>query len=112
MSRDKTIAEAVKALGTLPLKHQPGTQWEYGVSTDVLGRLVEVLSGKTFDAFLEERIFAPLDMKDTAFLAPKDKRDRFTTLEASMATGLSGSGRRRRGTRPAPGSAACRCGPR
>jgi CubicO group peptidase (beta-lactamase class C family) len=54
---------------TLPLLFQPGSEWNYGVSTDVLGRVVEVVSGQTLDAFLEERIFRPLGMTDTAFAA-------------------------------------------
>lgn len=70
------LAGLVEKLGTLPLAHQPGTAWEYGVSTDVLGRLVEVVSGKPFGTFLEERIFAPLGMRDTAFYVPPAKHDR------------------------------------
>jgi CubicO group peptidase (beta-lactamase class C family) len=66
----------VNKLATAPLKHQPGTRWEYSVSTDVLGRLVEVLSGMPFDQFLEERIFVPLGMLDTAFYLSSDKLDR------------------------------------
>lgn len=75
-SRDDTNAELVAKLGRLPLLYQPGTRWEYGVSTDVLGRLVEVISGKTLGAFFEERIFRPLGMTDTAFWVPADKMSR------------------------------------
>jgi CubicO group peptidase (beta-lactamase class C family) len=74
--RDITNAELVTKLGQLPLLYQPGTRWEYGVSTDVLGRLVEVVSGKSLGEFFEERIFRPLGMQDTAFQVPADKLDR------------------------------------
>ncbi len=69
-SRDQTNAEQVAALGKIPLLHQPGSRWEYSRSTDVLGRLIEVLSGTTLGAYLEHRIFAPLGMIDTAFHVP------------------------------------------
>ncbi len=64
----------------LPLVFQPGTEWNYGVSTDVLGRVVEVISGQPLDVFLQERIFGPLGMTDTAFWVPDEKRDRFAEL--------------------------------
>ena len=64
-------------LSTLPLKYQPGTKFNYSVSTDVLGRVVEVASGQTLDAFFAERIFKPLDMVDSGFYVPADKVDRF-----------------------------------
>jgi CubicO group peptidase (beta-lactamase class C family) len=57
---DGTLAENVHRLAGLPLKHQPGAAWEYGLSTDVLGRLVEVVSEKSLDEFFRERIFGPL----------------------------------------------------
>src|SRR5262245_13476355 len=60
-----TIGENVKRLAKMPLVCQPGSAWEYGLSTDVLGRVVEVASGETLDAFLRERIFQPLKMTDT-----------------------------------------------
>ncbi|MGA2779723.1 MAG: serine hydrolase domain-containing protein [Steroidobacteraceae bacterium] len=69
-SFDMSAAEHVAALGRLPLLHQPGTRWEYGRSTDVVGRLVEVLSGSPLSAVLDEQIFAPLGMVDTAFHVP------------------------------------------
>ena len=64
----------------LPLVFQPGSEWNYGVSTDVLGRIVEVISGQPLDVFLRERIFEPLGMVDTDFWVPDDKRDRFAEL--------------------------------
>jgi CubicO group peptidase (beta-lactamase class C family) len=60
----------------LPLRFSPGDRWEYGVSTDVLGRVVEVVSGKTLGEFLNERIFTPLGMTDTGFHVPADKLNR------------------------------------
>jgi CubicO group peptidase (beta-lactamase class C family) len=63
----KSLAEMVKAVAGMPLLHQPGEVWEYSVSTDVLGRVVEVASGMDLDAFIEERITGPLKMRDTGF---------------------------------------------
>lgn len=80
LTTEKTIEETVKKLGTIPLKHHPGETWEYSVSIDVLGRLVEVLSGQPFDVFLQERIFGPLGMVDTAFWVPDAKLDRFAQM--------------------------------
>jgi len=71
--RDVTPAEQIERLSKVPLAHQPGTAWEYSLSTDVLGRVVEAASGMTLGAFLAERLFAPLKMTDTAFLVPKNK---------------------------------------
>ena len=70
----------VRKLGQIPLKSQPGSQWEYSVSVDVQGYLVEVLSGQKFSEFLEERIFSPLDMHDTAFFVPEEKLNRFSQM--------------------------------
>jgi CubicO group peptidase (beta-lactamase class C family) len=72
-----TLAGMTKKLGDLPLLYQPGTKWNYSVATDVLGRLVEVASGKSLDEFFAERIFIPLDMKDTGFFVHADKLNRF-----------------------------------
>jgi CubicO group peptidase (beta-lactamase class C family) len=72
-----SLTDLVTKVGKLPLLYQPGTHFHYSVSTDVLGRLVEVLSGKPLDEFFQERIFKPLDMKDTGFFVPADKLDRF-----------------------------------
>jgi CubicO group peptidase (beta-lactamase class C family) len=62
-----TAAEQVESLARVPLAHQPGTAWEYGMSTDVLGRVVEAVSGMRLGRFLDERVFRPLQMKDTTF---------------------------------------------
>jgi CubicO group peptidase (beta-lactamase class C family) len=74
--RNQTNAEQVATLGQLPLIHQPGTRWEYSRSTDVLGRLLEVLSGETLGTFLHNHIFSPLGMVDTAFHVPQAKHSR------------------------------------
>ena len=66
----QTNADQVAALAALPLLHQPGTRWEYSRSTDVLGRLVEVISGQSLGGFLRERILAPLGMTDAGFAVP------------------------------------------
>lgn len=76
----ETLADVVKRLGEVPLCFQPGTRWNYGVSTDVLGRFVEVVAGKPFEEVLRERIFEPLGMSDTFFGVPDDKLDRFCAL--------------------------------
>jgi len=80
LGRSDTIGDMVEKLAKLPLKHQPGSIWEYSVACDVLGRLVEVVSGVPFDKFLEKRILKPLDMKDTAFYVPAEKKDRFAAV--------------------------------
>jgi CubicO group peptidase (beta-lactamase class C family) len=83
----QTLAEFVTKLSKLPLAHQPGTVWEYGMSTDVLGRIVEVVSGMPFDRFIEERITAPLGMHDTAFYLSAPQTSRLAELQADPATG-------------------------
>ncbi|MEH6525114.1 MAG: serine hydrolase domain-containing protein [Sneathiella sp.] len=72
----QTTTEMVDLLAALPLEHQPGTAWEYSHSTDVLGRVIEVVSGKRLDQFLKKEILDPLGMVDTAFYVAGEKRDR------------------------------------
>jgi CubicO group peptidase (beta-lactamase class C family) len=79
-SRAQSNADQVAILGKLPLLHQPGTRWEYSRSTDVVGRLVEVLSGMRLSEFFAQRILAPLGMVDTAFHVPN--RDHGRLAEA------------------------------
>ncbi|MDR3466139.1 MAG: serine hydrolase [Xanthobacteraceae bacterium] len=75
--RDKlTAADFVERLARAPLASQPGTQWEYSLSTALLGRVVEAVSGKPLSKFLEERLFAPLGMTESGFLVPGDKAGR------------------------------------
>lgn len=68
--------EQVTRVATLPLKFAPGSRWEYGISTDVLGRVVEVIEGQSLGRVLERRIFIPLDMKDSAFFVAPEKLSR------------------------------------
>jgi CubicO group peptidase (beta-lactamase class C family) len=77
---DDTIAAYTKRLAKLPLNNHPGSAWEYGPATTVLGYLVEVVSGQPFDRFLAERIFKPLEMNDTGFYVSDDKLTRLVTL--------------------------------
>jgi CubicO group peptidase (beta-lactamase class C family) len=75
-----SLADFVTRVSKLPLAHEPGEKWSYGLSTDVLGALVEKVSGQSFGAFLEERIFRPLRMADTGFSVPEAKRGRLATI--------------------------------
>ncbi len=77
-----SLAELMDLLEPLPLKFQPGTDWEYSVSIDVLSRLVEIVSGQTFGEFLHERIFAPLGMVDTGFVVAPEKQHLLTAYYA------------------------------
>ena len=74
---DQPLSVMIDKLSGIPLLFNPGDKWNYGVSTDVLGYLVQQVSGKPFDVFLAERIFKPLGMNDTAFYVHSDKTDRF-----------------------------------
>ena len=78
VSGANSLEEFITNLSKAPLQADPGTEWIYSVSTDVLGALVEVWSGQSYDVFLQESIFGPLGMVDTAFLVPAEKLDRFT----------------------------------
>lgn len=79
-NHDLVLADKIKKLGSLPLKHHPGEQYTYGLNSDVLGYLVEVLSGMPFDQFLKTRIFQPLGMNDTYFYLPKEKHAQLVSL--------------------------------
>ena len=72
-----TLHDMIRKLGELPLYCDPGSEWNYGISTDVVGYLVEVIAGQPFDRYLEERIFQPLDMPDTGFHVPEAEFERF-----------------------------------
>jgi CubicO group peptidase (beta-lactamase class C family) len=87
--RDKPIAPFVASLGTLPLLHQPGEVWEYSVGFDVLGRVIEVVSGQPFDQFLQSRLFAPLHMVDSGFSVPADKLARLVAVPGTQPPSLS-----------------------
>jgi CubicO group peptidase (beta-lactamase class C family) len=76
LTRENTLTK----LAELPLTHQPGTAWNYGMSTDIIGFLVEKLSGKKLGEYMHETIFTPLGMQDTDFYVPVDKLDRFAQI--------------------------------
>ena len=80
-----TLAEMVRRLGQIPLEVDPGSRWIYGISTDVVGYVCEVLSGLPFDRYLEERILGPLGMLDTGFSVPEANVDRFAANYAPQA---------------------------
>ncbi len=77
---EMTLESMCQALGKLPLVYEPGTFWRYSFATDVLARLIEVISGQRFDAYLKETIFEPLKMHDTDFYVPEEKLDRLSTM--------------------------------
>ena len=81
MGPDRAVdnKELISRLSKIPLNYQPGTQWQYSIATDVVGHLVEVISGKNLDQFLKERLFEPLSMPDTHFYLTKEKADRLTS---------------------------------
>ena len=78
----RTLADLVDTLAPLPLSFHPGTGWEYSIATDVVSRLIEVLSGQRFDHFIAERILGPLGMLDTGFVVPEDQRHRLAAYYA------------------------------
>ena len=78
--RNTSLEQACDKWASLPLLFQPGTEWNYSVATDVVGRLVEVISGQSLDEFFAQRIFAPLGMCDTSFFVPAEKANRFAAL--------------------------------
>src|SRR5258706_2252356 len=95
---DDTVGDFTEQLAKLPLNFQPGTSWEYGPATDVVGRLVEVMSGMPLDKYFEDKIFKPLGMKDTYFYVPDDKAARRATIYTRAEGG---------GIRPTPRATGC-----
>ena len=84
---DETLAEKMPRIFQFPLHHQPGLRYTYSIATDVLGHLVEIVSGMPLDVFFEQRIFKPLGMKDTGFYVPAGKMDRLATLYTPLPDG-------------------------
>ncbi len=76
----KTLKDEVDQIAKMPLAHQPGERFSYGLSTNVVGRLIEIISGKSLDAYLKDNIFKPLQMKDTYFYLPKYKQNRLVKV--------------------------------
>jgi CubicO group peptidase (beta-lactamase class C family) len=85
--RDEPIAATVARMGALPMDAQPGEQWVYGYGIDILGVLIERLSGQSLDQFLAARIFEPLGMRDTTFYLPPAQRDRLAVVYGRGADG-------------------------
>ncbi len=85
--QDDNLLAAMNRLGKLPLMHQPGEKFTYGLNSDLLGCLVEIISGMTLNDFFRTRIFEPLGMKDTYFLVPAEKAARLVNLYREDSTG-------------------------
>eukprot|EP00516_Mucochytrium_quahogii_P001489 CAMPEP_0203747196 /NCGR_PEP_ID=MMETSP0098-20131031/2422_1 /ASSEMBLY_ACC=CAM_ASM_000208 /TAXON_ID=96639 /ORGANISM=" , Strain NY0313808BC1" /LENGTH=430 /DNA_ID=CAMNT_0050635557 /DNA_START=658 /DNA_END=1946 /DNA_ORIENTATION=+ len=81
---NENLGEMVERLAKLPLCHEPGEKFNYSLATDVLGRIVEVVSGKALDVFLEERVFVPLGMKDTHFFLHNEKESRLVDIKSEL----------------------------
>ena len=86
--RDEPIADTIARLAELPFDAQPGERWVYGYATDILGVVIEQVSGQTLDTFLGERIFEPLGMADTHFFLPASKRQRLAGVYSVMGEGV------------------------
>tara|TARA_B100000614_G_scaffold37332_1_gene29682 strand:- start:7274 stop:8518 length:1245 start_codon:yes stop_codon:yes gene_type:complete len=87
LDRNSSLKEMMKKVSQIPLEEEPGKVWRYSIAIDVLGRLVEVVSGKSFGSFLKTEIFEPLGMKDTDFFVPKEKWSRFTNQNGRNRSG-------------------------
>jgi CubicO group peptidase (beta-lactamase class C family) len=87
LSSDESLAEKMARLAQYPLHHQPGLRYTYSLGTDVLGRLVEIVSGMTLDEFFKRRIFEPLGMLDTDFYVPAEKKERLAVLYTPLPDG-------------------------
>jgi CubicO group peptidase (beta-lactamase class C family) len=84
---DRSLLDAMTELGSLPLMHQPGEKWTYGLNTDLLGCIVEIISGTSLDQFFKTRIFDPLGMHDTYFIIPARKANRLVNVYTEDASG-------------------------
>jgi CubicO group peptidase (beta-lactamase class C family) len=87
LNRKSSLQDMINKLNGIPLLYQPGTKWHYSVSTDVLGYLVQKVSGQPLDEFFRQNIFEPLDMKDTAFHVPNEKVNRFAACYGPRQNG-------------------------
>ena len=85
--RDEPVGATVARMAALPFEAQPGEKWVYGYSTDILGALIEKVSGRPLDEFLRARIIEPLGMKDTQFYLPESKADRLAVVYSATAAG-------------------------
>ena len=98
-----SLADFVVRVSRLPLAHEPGERFAYGVSTDILGALVEKVSGRSFGAYLEERVFRPLGMKDTGFSVPEAKQSRLAKIYEKGKDGKLQPAKPLFGIQPSPG---------
>ena len=87
--KSPTTIEAANRIGQNPLAHQPGAKWMYGTSADILGAIIEVVSGKPLNEYMTEALFAPLSMTDTDFYVHENKRDRLVTMYELKDSALS-----------------------
>ncbi len=87
-NRDEPVGATVARMAGLPMSAQPGTRWVYGYNTDILGAVIEKVSGQTLDLFMRERILDPLDMNDTHFYLPTADRDRLATVYSATSVGI------------------------
>lgn len=87
--RDILLADNVRKIARMPLLHEPGQRFTYGLNTDVLGRLVEIWSGMPLDTFFHKKIFTPLGMKDTYFYLPAEKAERLVSVYRSTENGIA-----------------------
>lgn len=83
-----TTTEMANEIGQIPLQFQPGEHWMYGASADILGAVVEIVSGKKLSDYLKEEIFEPLEMTDTGFFVPEEKRERFSEFSIWNQEGI------------------------
>lgn len=83
-----TTKQVAECIGKIPLAFQPGAHWNYGASADVLGAVIEVVAGQSFGEFLEDNFFEPLDMKDTGFNVPEEKKSRLSKVYEETGEGL------------------------
>src|SRR5690606_32363176 len=88
LDNNGTLKDMINKLSRIPLRQQPGSLWHYSVSVDVQGYLIEVLTGQTFEQFLQERVFKPLDMNNTGFSVREEDRARFSKIYQSGPEGL------------------------
>ena len=86
--QDVTIGESIRKLSNVPLHHEPGEKYTYGIGLDVLGYMIEIVSNKTLDVFFKEEIFDPLEMTDTYFYIPESKSERLVPVQ-TFNSGLS-----------------------
>ncbi len=100
----QTLTHVAEVAGRLPLLFQPGSDWNYSMGTDVAGRVLEVVTGKTLDAVLKEQVFDPLDMRDTFFFVPPSKQDRLAAMYVGDLKDPAKPGLRRADELPYPGA--------